>query len=147
MGTGTFAIGLKIYYGYTSVAVRETPAEPRSGTIRCFTCLHFIHENELFLTTPPATQSRELSTMSSVGVSSVENSTIAIKRLLAKAQVIKPNGGVEPTLTTQELEGGIEEIGKQNGSINRDYAAIETACRDIFYALLVRLSWIGNLGQ
>lgn len=78
--------------------------------------------------------------MSSAGVSSVDNFTNAFRALLAKAQEIKPNGGVEPALTAQDFVGGVEEIGKQNGVSNKDYAAIETACRNIFYALLVRLS-------
>lgn len=77
--------------------------------------------------------------MSSAGVSSVDSSTNAIRRLLDKAQEVKPNGGIDPALTAQDFEGGVEEIGKQNGVSNRDYAAIETACRNIFYALLVRL--------
>lgn len=101
-------------------------------------CLHFFHNNELFMTTSAATQSRELSIMSSVGVSSVDCSTTAIRRLLAKAQELKPNGGVEPALTAPEFDGGIEEIGKQSGGSNKDYAAIETACRNIFYTLLVK---------
>ena len=78
--------------------------------------------------------------MSGAGVSSVHNFTNAFRGLLAKAQEIKPNGGVEPALTAQDFGGGVEEIGKQNGVSNKDYAAIETACRNIFYALLVRLS-------
>ena len=102
-------------------------------------CLHFYYNNELFMTTSAATQSRELSIMSSVGVNSVDCSTTAIKRLLAKARELKPNGGVEPALTAPEFDGGIEEIGKQSAGSNKDYAAIETACRNIFYALLVRL--------
>lgn len=77
--------------------------------------------------------------MSTVGVSSVDSSTTAIRGLLAKAQEVKPNGGVEPALTAQDFEGGVEDVGKQSGASNKDYAAIETACRNIFYALLVRL--------
>ena len=92
------------------------------------------------MTTSSATPSRELSNMSSAGVSSVENSTSAIRGLLAKAHDVKPDGGVEPALTAQDLGGGIEELGKQNGAFKKGYAAIETACRNIFYALLVRLS-------
>ena len=91
------------------------------------------------MTTSPATQARELPIMSGAGVSSVDNATTAIKGLLAKAQDVKPDGGVEPALTSLEFDGGIEEIGKQDGASNKDYAAIETACRNIFYALLVRL--------
>ena len=78
--------------------------------------------------------------MSSAGVSSVENFTNTIRGLLARAQEVKPYGGVEPALTTQELGSGIEELNRQGGTSNRDFAAIETACRNIFYALLVRLS-------
>ena len=78
--------------------------------------------------------------MSSVGIQSVDLVTTVFKKLLTRAQDIKPTGGVEPALTTQDFEGGIEEIGQQSrGSINLKYAAIETACRNIFYDLLVRL--------
>ena len=98
------------------------------------------HKNELFMIKPSATLPRELSTMSSTGVNSVDDFTKKIKNFLAKAQEIKPNGGVEPALTTQDLEGGIEEFSKQDTASNKDYAAIETACRNIFYALLVSLS-------
>ncbi|KAF6221845.1 hypothetical protein HO133_001813 [Letharia lupina] len=78
--------------------------------------------------------------MSSAGISSVHNFTTAIRGLLAKAQKVKPDGGVEPALTTQELEGGVDKIGKHKGATNKDYAAIETACRNIFYALLASTS-------
>ena len=91
------------------------------------------------MTAPPATQSRELSIMSSAGIGSVERFTTTIRGLLARAQEIKPDGGVEPALTTQDFENGIEDLGKQDEASNKDYAAIETACRNIFYALLVRL--------
>ena len=90
------------------------------------------------MTTFIATQSRELSIMSSAQIYSVESFTTIIRGLLAKAQTIKPNGGVEPALATQDFEGGIEEFSRQDGTVNKDYAAIETACRNIFYALLVR---------
>ena len=85
--------------------------------------------------------------MSSAAVSSVEEYASAIRELLAKAQEVKPDGGLEPALTTQDFEGGVEEIGKHNGAFNKNYAAIETACRNIFYALLVRLSRNSDLGQ
>ena len=78
--------------------------------------------------------------MSSAGVSSVDDFTTRIRNLLAKAQEFKPDGGVDPALTVKELGGDIEEFGKQDAVSNKDYAAIETACRNIFYALLVRLS-------
>lgn len=92
------------------------------------------------MTTSPATQSRELSIMSSAGVNSVDHFTSTIRGLLAKAHQIKPDGGVEPALTTKGLEGGIQDFLKSNAVSNKDYAAIETACRNLFYALLVRLS-------
>ena len=78
--------------------------------------------------------------MPRAGISSVDTFTNLIKGLLAKALEVKPHGGVEPALTTQEFEGGVEEFSRQDGASNRDFAAIETACRNIFYALLVRLS-------
>ncbi len=99
------------------------------------------------MTASPATQSRELSIMSSAGVNSVDQFTITIRTLLAKAQKIKPDGGVEPALTIQEFDGSIEGFGRQDGTSNKDYAAIETACRNIFYTLLVRLSSNCNQGH
>lgn len=92
------------------------------------------------MTIPAATQSRELSIMSSAGVNSVDHFTTTIRGLLAKAHQIKPDGGVEPALTAKGLEEGIQEFRKSNAVSNKDYAAIETACRNLFYALLVRLS-------
>lgn len=91
------------------------------------------------MTASPATQSRELSIMSSAGVKSVDHFTATIRSLLAKAHQIKPDGGVEPALTTRGLEGGIQDFRKSSAVFNKDYAAIETACRNLFYALLVRL--------
>ena len=83
---------------------------------------------------------RTILKMSSAGIESVDNFTAVFKKLLARARDIKTNRGIEPALTMQDFEGGIEEIGHQSqGSINRKYAAIETACRNIFYDLLVRL--------
>ena len=99
------------------------------------------------MTPSPATPSRELSIMSGTEVSSVESFTNVIRGLLAKAQEVKPNGGVEPALAAHDFDAGIEEIGKPNRASNRDYAAIETACRNIFYALLVRLSSDSNPGR
>ena len=76
--------------------------------------------------------------MSNAGVSSVNDFTTKIRNLLAKAHEFKPDGGVDPALTSKELGGDIEEFGKRDAVSNKDYAAIETACRNIFYALLVR---------
>ena len=99
-----------------------------------------LKKNEIDTITSLATHSRELLIMSSAGVSSVDNFTNTIRALLAKAQEVKPHGGVEPALTSQEFGGGVEELSRHDGASNKDFAAIETACRNIFYALLVRLS-------
>ena len=78
--------------------------------------------------------------MCSAGIESVNDFTASFKRLLASARDVKPDGGIEPALTTADFEGEIEAIGQRSqGAPNRDYAAIETACRNIFYDLLVRL--------
>lgn len=77
--------------------------------------------------------------MCSARLESVSDFTASFKRLLASARDVKPNGGIEPALTTADFKGGIKAIGqKSQGSPNREYAAIETACRNIFYDLLVR---------
>ena len=79
--------------------------------------------------------------MSSAGVQSVDGYTSSIKKLLAKAREIKPEGGVEPVLTTQDFGKGLDEIKERSqGPSNRNYAAIETACRNIFYDLLASTS-------
>lgn len=66
----------------------------------------------------------------------------AIVELLDRARVVKPNTHIEPALTASDFGGGIEEIGQlSNDSFvansQAHYAAIETACRNIFYDLLV----------
>ena len=77
--------------------------------------------------------------MCSAGIESVNDFTASFKRLLASARDVKPNGDIEPALTTADFEGEIKAIGqKSHGAPNREYAAIETACRNIFYDLLVR---------
>ena len=80
--------------------------------------------------------------MSSVGISSVDAYTTELRKQLTKAKLIKANSGIEPPLIPQDFEGGIEDIGKlcEHGfTVNNQahYAAIETACRNIFYDLLV----------
>ena len=84
-----------------------------------------------------------ISTMSSDGISSVEVYTIELRKLLSRAKSIKASGGIEPALTASEFEGGIEALGElsENGIAANNqvhYAAIETACRNLFYDLLVR---------
>lgn len=88
--------------------------------------------------------------MSSVGISSVETYTTELRKLLARAKTVKANGGIEPALTASNLEGGIEHIGKLSGFTANNqahYAAIETACRNIFYDLLVGQVTNGVIGR
>ena len=80
--------------------------------------------------------------MSSNGVTSVDTYTAAIVELLDRARVVKTDACIEPALTASDFGGGIEEIGRlSNDSFvansQAHYAAIETACRNIFYDLLV----------
>lgn len=68
--------------------------------------------------------------------------TTAISSLLDTARNVKPDKHIEPALTVSDFGGGIEEIGNLSngsftGSNQAHYAAIETACRNIFYNLLV----------
>lgn len=75
--------------------------------------------------------------MSSAGVASADECTNVIKKLLFKANDVKPDGAIEPALTVSSCRGEFEEIQKlSQGGSNRSYAAIETACRNIFYNLL-----------
>ena len=75
--------------------------------------------------------------MSSAGVQSVEDYTASVRKLLARAQEVKPEGGVDPALTTQDFGVDLDTVINQPlGPLNRNYAAIETACRNIFYDLL-----------
>ena len=65
-----------------------------------------------------------------------------LRGLLDRARNIKPNGGIEPALKFTDFGVAIENIGKQSGSDflapnSSHYAGIETACREIFYSLLV----------
>ena len=81
--------------------------------------------------------------MSGDGIASVQTYSVAIKNLLDKAREVKVSPGIEPALNASDFAGDIEEIGKlSNGSFlansQAHYAAIETACRNIFYDLLVR---------
>lgn len=80
--------------------------------------------------------------MSSHGVPSVDTYATAILSLLDTARNVKPDKHIEPTLTLSDFGGGIEEIGNLSndsftGNNQAHYAAIETACRNIFYDLLV----------
>ena len=80
--------------------------------------------------------------MSSSEVESVLVFVNFLKALLGKAKSVKPGGGIEPALTYSAFEGELERVGKntESGIATNgpgDYAAIETACRNIFYDLLV----------
>ncbi len=76
--------------------------------------------------------------MSSAGIDFVDSFTVAIKKLLMTAKDVQSNGGIEPAITSQDLGEGIREVEQQSpGATNPKYAAIETACRKIFYDLLV----------
>ena len=80
--------------------------------------------------------------MSSDGISSVEAYTAALRKLLSRAKSVKASGGIEPALTASDFEDGIEELAKllENGTTaynQTHFAAIETACRNLFYDLLV----------
>lgn len=81
--------------------------------------------------------------MSSDGIASVHTYSVAFNTLLNRARSVKVNPSIEPALNASDFAGAIDEIGKlSNGSFlansQAHYAAIETACRNIFYGLLVR---------
>ena len=84
--------------------------------------------------------------MSIIDAIPVDKYSVAIKSALDKAREAKPLGEIDPALASQDLEECIEDIelaGRRGFSTSvearTNYAAIETACRDIFYYLLV--SW------
>lgn len=89
--------------------------------------------------------------MSSDGIASVDTYNIALKDLLKRARHVKPGSGIEPALSASDFDGGIEAIGKLSeksfiANNQAHYAAIETACRNIFYDLLVSL-FLGLLSE
>ena len=78
-----------------------------------------------------------LDTMSSAEIKSVDEFTTLIQQLLAKAREVKPYGGLEPAVTIHYIGDGLNEIRRRSqDAISRDYAAVETACRNIFYDLV-----------
>ena len=84
-------------------------------------------------------------TMSSEGVSSVEHFVAGLRELLFSAHGLKPQGDVEPPLTEHDLQDNVLKIFRHNsvdGSTedHSQYAAIETACRNVFYELLATTS-------
>ena len=81
--------------------------------------------------------------MSGNGITSVASFTEVIQRLLAQARVVKPNTHIEPALVASDFGGDIGRLGTSSGgnflaNNQANYAAIETACRNIFYNLLVK---------
>lgn len=74
--------------------------------------------------------------MSSAGIESVSDFTTSIRKLLARGREVKPRGGVDPAITTKDFGDDLEGLTKgPQGPLNRNYASIETACRNIFYEL------------
>ena len=83
--------------------------------------------------------------MSSEGVTSVEHYAAGLKKLLFTAHGIKPQGGIEPPLSEKDFDGGIIKLvdGFRHGEStisHSHYAAIETACRNLFYEILASTS-------
>ena len=85
--------------------------------------------------------------MSITDVSPVDEYSVAIRAALARAREAKPPRKIDPILASPDLEeciGIIESTGSTSvltyGEARTSYAAIETACRDIFYNLLVSRS-------
>ena len=82
--------------------------------------------------------------MSITDANPVEEYSTAIKAALSKAHEAQPSGEIEPVLASHLLEEciGIIESAIQKdtatiGEARTNYAAIETACRDLFYNLIV----------
>ena len=80
--------------------------------------------------------------MSSAGISSVDALTASLREFLERSNKLKPDGGIEPALTSTSFSGNVETIirGAEGGitaNAQDHYAALETACRNIFYDLLV----------
>lgn len=83
--------------------------------------------------------------MSSHGITSVDACSVAIRKMLDKACNTKVDLSIEPALSSSELSTYVEGIGKLSGGSfsagsQAHFAAIETACRNVFYGLLVIIS-------
>ncbi|KAL8674132.1 MAG: hypothetical protein Q9168_001469 [Polycauliona sp. 1 TL-2023] len=83
--------------------------------------------------------------MSSAGIRSVDALTESLRDLLQRSNKLKPDGGIEPVLTSTSFSGDVESIIRRaEGGITVNaqdqYAALETACRNIFYDLLASTS-------
>ena len=76
--------------------------------------------------------------MSSAEVASVATYTDIVQELLYKGKQYKPTGSIDPILRADDLGPRLADIGSlSQGAGSKGYAAIETACRNIFYNLLV----------
>lgn len=87
--------------------------------------------------------------MSSAGIASVDRLTTSLRKLLERPNELKPDGGIEPALTSTNFGGDVETIIRRaEGGITANaqdhYAALETACRNIFYDLLVGSMYLQN---
>ena len=79
--------------------------------------------------------------MSTREVVRVNEFTTTLHTLLEEAKDLKPVGDIDPALSAQDLEGGIGRLSiLAANSGNQAFAIIETACRDIFYKILVSQS-------
>ena len=82
--------------------------------------------------------------MSITEVAPVDEYSVAINDALARARKSKPLGEIDPPLASDIIEECIEslaDVNRNNELANNhgksSYAVIETACRNIFYDLLV----------
>ena len=87
---------------------------------------------------PAAEGSLTETSMSIAGVPSVETYQNCLRELLHYGQRLRTTGSIEAQLKSDDVKGGIDRIGQLSRSPgNKSYAAIETACRNIFYNILV----------
>ena len=82
--------------------------------------------------------------MSKSQVDAVDTYTAAVHNLMRAARLAKPAQTIEPPLTYADLSVEIKEVllGSDNDAPTigqAQYAAIETAFRNVFYHLIVRL--------
>ena len=76
--------------------------------------------------------------MSIQAVAHVNEYTESLRALLLSSRSLKPIGQIDPVIKPQDLEDGIRQVSDlADVSGYQSFAAIETACRDIFYKTLV----------
>ena len=79
--------------------------------------------------------------MTDYGVSSVDSYTSLLHELLNKGRQIKPAALIDPALRVEDLKQEIDDLATCSKRVgNKNYAAIETAVRNIFYTFLVIFS-------